>query len=144
MKYLSKCFKGDVKKDETRSLEFVAKLCDRTSYEIFMSHKDRLLSEPVTYIVWAVWGYREGGALDETQKRIHRSIEPRVETILSAIGWRKLDPEQVRIMQYLIKQYFVSQITFMIESYKYQSMRSSLMLKQQKSNLECMEPLGRA
>lgn len=62
--------------EHLRIMRDTRKEIDTITQEIFRSHFARLLEEPLSYIVYAVWGANKNGLLTSDQKSINRKIEP--------------------------------------------------------------------
>ena len=53
----------------------IKEIIDETTSEIFLSYKEELLSEEITYIIPAVWGKIKHGKLTDSQMKINEKID---------------------------------------------------------------------
>jgi hypothetical protein len=117
-------FKRFKKKKEPRDLLEIAgemgPLIDKLVMDLFLAHSRKLMTEPITYIVAAVWGATKGGVLDETQLEMHRLILPTVNKIFALLDLREISGEQSFAIGFLIRGYIISKVTYMIESFRNQ------------------------
>jgi hypothetical protein len=125
MGFLNRFFggrKGTKNKKATKDIMTIAKpvsaAIDQTAQDIFESFHTVLLTEKITYIVFAVWGADKNGPLTETQKKIYGMVNPQVQSIRKLFGSAKLSLEQEYTIEYLIRGLIISKITFMIEFMK--------------------------
>ena len=95
--------------------KIIRPLLDRTSNDVFMSHKSRLLTQPIDYIAPAVWGAKKDGELESTQKEIHREIDVVVRQIFDSMQLEGLGASQEFAIVFLIRELIISKITFLIE-----------------------------
>ncbi len=137
MKILRKIFsrrsKKEGPKDVMRISRVIGPLMDKAAEEIFVSYKTRLLSEPITYIVPAVWGAKKEGELEDTQKEINIKVIPVINELFDALRIRGLNGAQEFAIGFLIRGFIISKITYMIEA-----VRNRGIIKMTK------EPLGTA
>ena len=91
---------------------------DGTVMEIVRSYKMELLSEPIDYIVPAVWGAKKDGDLDATQKEIHTQLSPVVNRIIDLFKFEEKNDAQEFALGFLIKSLFISKICYMIDGVK--------------------------
>jgi hypothetical protein len=119
----------------------VGPMIERTSQEIFREHREALLSEPITYIVPAVWGARKEGPLTDTQTAIHRDVLPLIQTVVHLVSGEGATPAQEHALGYLVRGLVVSKITYLIVSTQNQMLSRQC---QAVSELAAIEPVGRA
>jgi len=93
-------------------------MIEGTAMEIVRSYKMELLSEPVDYIVPAVWGAKKGDKLDATQKEIHRQLNPIINKIIDLFQFEDINDAQEFAMGFLVKSLFISKICYMIDGVK--------------------------
>ncbi len=119
MKILKRLFSRRLKEegpeDVMRISRVIGPLMDKTAEEIFISYKTRLLSEPIIYIVPAVWGAKKEGELEDTQKEINIKVIPVINELFDALGIRDLNGAQGFAIGFLIRGLIISKITYMIE-----------------------------
>ena len=84
------------------------------------SYKKTLLSEPITYIIPAIWGARLDGELTPVQIEINKQIQPVVTKIYQVFEFENLNPAQEFAILYILRGLLVAKITFMIEAMKNQ------------------------
>lgn len=104
--------------DVLKIARMVGPLIDGAANDIFMSHKMKLLSEPITYIVPAVWGAKKDGELSATQKEINRQVSPLVRQILEQFEFEGLTNSQEFAVEFLVRGLIISKTTYMIEAVK--------------------------
>lgn len=119
----------------------VGPMIERASQEVFREHRDALLSEPITYIVPAVWGARKEGPLTETQTAIHQDVLPLIQTVVHLVSGEGATPAQEHALSYLVRGLLVSKITYLIVSYQNQMLSRQCRAV---SELAAIEPVGRA
>ena len=96
----------------------IKEIIDRTSNTIFLSYREELLSEPITYIIPAVWGKIKQGKLTDSQKEIFRTIDPIISDIFELLELDVLNDTQELAIEYLIRGLIISKITYLIEASK--------------------------
>ena len=79
-----------------------------------MAYQTRLLTQPISYIVPAVWGAKKEGELEDTQKEINKQIIPVIKELFAALESKDLDAPQEYAIRFLIRGLIISKITFMI------------------------------
>jgi len=83
---------------------------------LFTSYKTELLSEPVTYIISAVWGKKEHGNLTADQKEIHANISVIIDDIIEILGIELVNDAQRFGIEYLIRGLIISKVTYLFET----------------------------
>jgi hypothetical protein len=113
------------KRREADSQEEVMKIAkaispeiDNLASDIFKEFNSRLLTEPITYIVPAVWGAKKDGSLTEEQRKIHTMVLPVIQNIIRLFHIKNLTLSQEFALGYLIRGLIISKITYMIEKIK--------------------------
>lgn len=148
MKILDKLFSQGKKKKKPEDIMDIAKiigpLIDKMAHEIFMLHKKRLFIEPITYIVPAVWGAKQGGELTATQKEINRRVVPVIEQIFEALALKDPDVAQEYAIGFLIRGSIISKIAYIIEMARNQVTDRINLMEQEAHVLENLEPVGNA
>ncbi len=120
-------------------------LINRAALQIVENYKDKLMSEPATYIVQAVWGAIEKGEIDKNQKEIYSTIAPVVREINSSLKTKNLLASQKFTIEYLIKGLIISKVNFMMEVLKNRpNDKLSVGNQEGSQSLEHLEPLGNA
>ena len=84
-KLLLRCLKSEEPEDVMKITKVIGPLIDKTANEIFMSYHARLISEPITYIVPAVWGAKKEGELEDTQKEMNRQFIPVIKELFDSL-----------------------------------------------------------
>jgi len=106
IKILRKLFSRRLRRKEPEDVMKIARLIgpliDKTAKEIFMSYQTRLLTQPISYIVPAVWGTKKEGELEDTQKEINRQIIPVIKELFAALESKDLDAPQEYAIGFLI------------------------------------------
>ena len=127
IKILRKLFSRRLRRKEPEDVMKIARLIgpliDKTAKEIFMTYQTRLLTQPISYIVPAVWGAKKEGELEDTQKEINRQIIPVIKELFAALESKDLDAPQEYAIGFLIRGLIISKITFMIEMMKNQGIK---------------------
>lgn len=125
-------------------------LIAKTADEIFGSYTLNLLTEPIEYIVPAVWGATQNGELDAIQKEIYKQIISLMKTLFDSLRIKNLSAPQKFAIEFLVRDLLISKIAHMIEGTK------NMMIKQMGSSkqhngpliqddiLSHLEPLGNA
>jgi len=105
--------------DDEIDILTIKELIDKTTNMVFISHKARLLSEPITYIIPAVWGKKKHGKLTINQKEIYNNnISPMVSNIMKIFKVNEINEAQRFTIEYLIRGLVISKITYMVEAFK--------------------------
>ena len=102
-------------KDQRVILE-IKEIIDRTTNMIFISYKEELLSEPITYIMPAAWGKIGEGELSDSQKEIFGIIDTMIKDIMVRLELDTLNETQGFAIGYLIRGLLISKITYLIEA----------------------------
>lgn len=148
MKILSKLFsgrsKGEHPEDIMEITKIIGPLMDKTAQEIFTSHYKELLTEPVTYIVPAIWGAKKDGELTDSQKEMHKNTAPVIKDIMESFDVGELRKAQKFAISFLIRGYIISRITYMIEMAKNQGIKNIDSYDKENDLLKQVEPLGNA
>ncbi len=122
MKALKDFFtKKSLKKEPENVMEIanaVGPLIDALVWDIFVAYRVELLSEPITFIVPAVWGAKKDGELTAIQKKINERIVPVVAEIFKALRIKKMDDSQEFALNFLIRGLIIAKITYMIEAFR--------------------------
>ena len=98
----------------------IKEIIDKTTNMIFISYKEKLLTEPITYIVPAVWGEIKDGKLTTIQREINKKIVPTINSIMDILELEDLHGAQGFAIGYLIRGLLISKIAYMIEAFKNQ------------------------
>ena len=133
---------GKDSEDVMRISNKIGPLIEETVKQVFASFGRRLLSEPVTYIVPAVWGASKEGDLTELQKEINGQIAPVVKEIITGLEFKGLRPAQEFALGFIIRGLFVSRIIYMLEAVKAQIADHSG--QGETGPLDSLDPIGNA
>lgn len=149
MKISRKFFSKKVEKEESEEdllkiTKIIGPLIDSTANEIFAAYNTKLLNEPVTYIVPAVWGAKKDGELTATQKEMNRQIAPVIRQILDSLQLKGLTGAQEFAIGFLIRGLIISKTCHMIEMVKNRGANKTDSGQQSKYGLEHLEPIGTA
>jgi len=104
----------------------IKEMIDKTTDMIFTAYREKLLSEPNTYIVQAVWAKNHPGKLSATQKTIKRRIASMIGDIMGILDLKEINESQQFSIEYLIKGLAVSKISYLIEAFKNKQNAESL------------------
>ena len=96
-------------------------LIDSKVNETFMAYGQKLLNEPLDYIVPAVWGAKKDGELEPDQREINKKIEPVVLSVYASLQLTKVEPAQEFAILSLIRGLIISKLIYMIEGVKFRS-----------------------
>lgn len=94
----------------------IKEIIDQTTENVFISFKNRLLKEPITFIIPAVWGKIRHGELTHSQMEIYQIIDPAVSDIMEILELDEANDSQRFAIEYLIRGLIVSKITYLIEA----------------------------
>lgn len=104
-------------KDENLSeILRIKEIIDRTTENVFISYKNKLLKEPITYIIPAVWGKIKYGELTHSQVEIYQIIDPAVSDIMEILELDDTNDSRRFAIEYLIRGLIISKITYLIEA----------------------------
>ncbi|MFA6411084.1 MAG: hypothetical protein WCW53_00200 [Syntrophales bacterium] len=85
---------------------------------IFRNYSEELAKEPMSYIIYSVWGVSTEGELTDVQKTIHAMLEPTVEHIFRSLALENLRLSKKMGIEYLIRGFIISRLFFMVELLK--------------------------
>ncbi len=128
--------------DLTRLAKIVGPMLDKAANDIFMEYRDILLSEPITYIVPAVWGAAKDKNLSPEQEHINKRISPVIDELFDILQIKNLDEGQRFALGFLIRGLIISKITYMIEALKNKLV--TIDLGRRDSLIRNIEPIGNA
>lgn len=114
---------------------------DTLTRKIFISHCARLVLEPISYIVDAVWGAKKDGKLTSDQKDINNKVEPVVKKMEPLLNFDALEASQKYAIQYIIRELIITRLVFMVEMLKEKVGSSG---ESDRIDLEKIDPLGHA
>jgi hypothetical protein len=108
-----------INNDEDRATILrIKEVIDKTTDMLFISFKNELLSEPITYIISAVWGKIKHGELSKSQNKIYNTIDSMIIEIMETLEFDELNDTQKFAIEYLIRGLVISKITYLIEAFK--------------------------
>lgn len=113
---------------------------DAITREVFRSHFARLVEEPLSYIVYAVWGVKKNGTLTNDQRTINERIEPIIKKMEPLLNLDALDSSQRYAIQYIMRELIITKIAFMVEMLR-EKIKNS---EENEIDLENVEPFGHA
>jgi len=119
-------------------------IIDKTTNSIFTSYKKKLLSEPITYIVPAVWGKIKHGKLTACQREINEKITPMISSIMEIFELEEINGAQRFAIEYLIRGLATSKITYLIESFKNQQKTKTGSEEKNPALLDNLDTFGNA
>jgi hypothetical protein len=122
----------------------IGPLIDDAVQHVFMTYKMILLSEPITYIVPAVWGAKQDGDLTDIQKEIQGLIGPVIENVLNSFEMKDLSHDQEFALYFLIRGVIISKIIYMIEAFRNRLNERMTEEQNLKETLMHHKPVGRA
>jgi len=124
--------------------DIIGPLLDRVVNDIFMTYRMELLSEPITYIVPAIWGASKGGELTPVQKDINTRAVPVINKVFDLLRMKKISSDQEFAVYFLIRGIIIAKITFMIEAFRSRLSERSLDEQSLKEALMRFKPQGSA
>lgn len=86
--------------------------------DIFLSHRTKLLTKPITYITLAIWGPDKDSRLTDDQLTINRQVNLFVKQIFESLDLKDQKPEEVFIIDFRIRGSIISKIDCMIKAFK--------------------------
>lgn len=98
----------------------IGPIIDTLVMELFVTYSQKLLTEPITYIVPAVWGATKGGVLDSTQAQMHLRILPAVNKTKALLNLKGLRESQDFAIGFIIRGYIIAKVTYLVESLRNQ------------------------
>jgi len=107
-------FSMDNSIEDTSAILRIKQIIDETTDTIFFLHKKDLMSNPITYIIPAVWGKMKCGELNANQRNIYRTIESMVRDVIEIMEFEDLSESQQFSIEYLIRGLVISKITYLI------------------------------
>jgi hypothetical protein len=148
MKILQKLFaKGKPPKSDENIMKIancIGPLLDGAVHDIFTEYRTKLLPEPITYIVPAVWGAKKDGELTPVQKEIHARIMPVINKVFDSLLIKDLNSDQEFAIYFLIRSIIIAKITFMIEAFRNRLNERTIEVQHLKDTLIHFKPAGNA
>ena len=148
MKILQKIFsrknQEHAPENVTRIAACTGSLIEKAAWDIFSTYRMELLSEPITFIVPAVWGVSKEGELTAVQIAIHHRVFTVIEEISNILQIRKLNPSQDFAIKYLVRGLIIAKITYMIESFRNKLTERAFSEKGLQESLLHINPQGTA
>jgi len=127
-----------------RIANVIGPVLDGVVHDIFTAYRMELLSEPITYIVPAVWGAKKEGDLTPVQKEINMRVVPAINKAYDSLQMRNLGSDQEFALYFLIRGLIISKITFMIETLRSRLSERSMDEQNLKEALLRFKPQGSA
>ena len=122
----------------------IGPLLDGVVNDIFMAYRMELLSEPITYIVPAIWGAKKEGELTPVQKDINARAVPVINKVVNLLRIKKIDADQEFALYFLVRGIIIAKITFMIEAFRSRLSERSMDEQSLKEALLRFKPQGSA
>jgi hypothetical protein len=130
--------------DIMKIANIIGPLLDGVVHDIFIAYRMELLSEPITYIVPAVWGAKKEGDLTPVQKDIYARVTPAINKAFDSLQMGNLRSDQEFALNFLIRGIVISKITYMIEAFRSRLNERSLDEQSLKEALLRFKPVGNA
>jgi hypothetical protein len=121
----------------------IKEIIDDITTNIFTLHRQKLLSEPITYILPAVWGKKQGN-LTVIQDEIYHRIDPVIENIFEILNFEQLTESQRFSLEYLIRGLIISKVTYLIESFRNRLIEENKSSFDHLNLFDKIEPIGNA
>jgi hypothetical protein len=122
----------------------IKEMIDKTTDTIFAAYQEKLLSEPITYIVQAVWTKNNMEKLTPNQKKIKKRITSLINDIMGILDFKDINESQQFSIEYLIKGLAVSKITYLIEAFKNQYKTQSMPVERNMNLLDQLKTFWNA
>ena len=122
--------------------EIARPLIYKTVGEIVETYKMQLLSQPIDYIIPAIWGAKKGGELDATQQKIYRQFIPVYNELFKFLNYEGLNASQQFTIGFLIRELFISKIAFMIDGIRNMALRKMYLQDQDAHILNHIDVIG--
>jgi len=142
--YLSKRRSRKEPEDIMQIANIIGPLLDGVVNDIFMAYRMELLSEPITYIVPAIWGAKKEGELTPVQKDINARAVPVINKVVNLLRIKKIDADQEFALYFLVRGIIIAKITFMIEAFRSRLSERSMDEQSLKEALLRFKPQGSA
>jgi len=143
-RFISKFEKKRKTEDLMEISRHVKPLINRVVDQVFQSHIKALLTGPIDYIVPAVWGTKQDGELDMTQREIFVLVNPIVHEVMESLKTELLTGTQAFCLEILIRELLISKIAFLVELAKNLAMKEMHFHDRKRHLIEVMEPWGSA
>jgi hypothetical protein len=143
-KYFSKKRSQKEPEDVMNIANIIGPLLDGVVNDIFMAYRMELLSEPITYIVPAIWGAKKEGELTPVQKDINARAVPVINKVFDLLRMKKISNDQEFAVYFLIRGIIIAKITFMIEAFRSRLNERSMDEQGLKEALMRFKPQGSA
>ena len=127
-----------------RIANVIGPVLDGVVHDIFTAYRMELLSEPITYVVPAVWGAKKEGDLTPVQKEINMRVVPAINKAYDSLQMKNLNSDQEFALYFLIRGLIISKITFMIETLRSRLSERSMDEQNLKEALLRFKPQGSA
>lgn len=147
MNPLKKLFFGRKRKEQAINgiCRTINPMIDRVCDEVMLEHKDSLIKEEPSFVVYAVWGAGREEGLTEIQSAINRKVLPVINSVISELDIKDLDPDQQYAIEYLIRGLVITKLLFMTEMLKNRIFLNSAGSYQELiKKLASLEPMGNA
>lgn len=82
----------------------------QTAKRIFLTFREELLTSPLEYIVPAVWGAKNEGELDDTQRTMYMQAQRMVSAAADLLHIAPLDRAQCFCIEFLLRELLISKI----------------------------------
>ncbi len=121
MDFLKRMFSKKQEKPPEEPVDITARakrinaLIDSSVNEIVKLNLPTFLTNPITYIVYAVWGANGREGIDDTQKDINSRIEPVIKQAKDLIDLPDIPADRAYTMDFLLRGLYISKSTYMIE-----------------------------
>jgi len=142
--FFSKIRSQEEPEDIMKIANIIGPLLDGVVNDIFMTYRMELLSEPITYIVPAIWGAKKEGELTSIQKDINVRAVPVINKVFDLLRMKKIGNDQEFALYFLIRGIIIAKITFMIEAFRSRLSERSMDKQSLKDALMHFKPHGSA
>lgn len=140
LKYLNSSTDND---EQVIGILKIKEIIDKTTNLIFISYREKLLSEPIIYIVQAVWGKKQG-KFTPCQREINNKVAPMISDIMEIFEFEEISEAQKFGIEYLIRGLVISKVTYLIEAFKNREKEDINSVEWDYDLLDILEPLGNA
>lgn len=123
----------------------INRMLDRCSMHVFKLFNMEIMSEDLTFIVYAVWGTKNGAITSGIQKEIYETIEPEVQAAYSALELSKEKEPQRDAILSLIRGIVVYKLLFMAEHLKNKTRQPEVTFSEDTMDILChIKEIGNA
>jgi hypothetical protein len=128
------------------SFERVECTINEAALSLFEQYRPELLTSTPLDLVSVVWGEKTKNfsELDTAQKEMNRLLTPVLEELKECFSQSEVDSNEISGTEYLLRGLVLYKIAYMTQYYLNCNIEGSVMLRENASSLESLEPMGEA